>query len=130
MAVVYRVENEFCLGPYATSVPGMDHMGSVHQPAPWDTGLGGISTGELSGFESMEQLLEWFDRREDLDNLEQGDMFVVRIEIDEFFIRRGKKHLVFTELDPEDHPRERVPWPDVRSQLDQSWYYQQLRKEQ
>lgn len=130
MTTVYRVENDEHVGPYATSVPGMNHMGSAHQPAPWDTGLGWINTGELSGFDSLDQLLDWFDAREDLDNLERGGMSVVRINVDEGLIRRGAKHLVFREEILGSNPRDQVSWGEVRSQLDQSWYYQQLRREQ
>lgn len=130
MTVVYRVENEEFVGPYASSCPGMNHMGCDHQPAPWNTGLGWINTGELSGFDSLDQLLDWFDAREDLDNLEHGGMFVVRVEVAESLIRRGVKHLVFREEIMGSNPRDRVSWGEVRSQLDQSWYYQQLRREQ
>lgn len=119
MTEVFRVENAEFVGPYALGIPGMNAMGCKHQPAPWNTGLGLIEPGELSGFESMRQLLAWFNTHEDLDNLEHGGMRVVVIDVVCGFIRNGREHLVFREnLAIGPFERELIPWDEVHYQLE------------
>jgi hypothetical protein len=118
VTTVYRVENENHFGPYTTSVRGMNFHGCDHQPAPHRAGLGWLDDLELSGFKSMEQMLAWFNTREELDCLEHGGMSVVRIEVEERRIRYGDKQIVFREDVPNDNPREKIPWAEVRNQLD------------
>lgn len=70
-----------------------DHADDEH-PEPWEDGLELMSSNEFCCFTSLEALCEWFSET-DLDLLYRAGYGVFPFEVDEDFVREGRRQALF-----------------------------------
>lgn len=107
---IYRVENSEGIGPYCAGNGSMEfsfessHNGSKNHPGPFDDEGLAKFWGKMEfskkekwkfGFESMEQLLDWF-KIEDIAELQEAGFFITLIPKNKIQnIAYGKKQVIF-----------------------------------
>lgn len=101
MLQVYRVEDEDGVGPYrsdknyvAFALFGGDALSNGARPCPWYDNLKQFGDSHFFGFESMEQLLEWFPR-ECLQRLFDAGFRVRVYAVAPDYVMRGGKQVAF-----------------------------------
>jgi hypothetical protein len=98
MIRILRVEDAKGLGPYNYNRHTIEmrraHNGNWKTPSPYDDGLGNRMTGCMYfGFESEQAFRSWFGGWEA--ELDAAGYFLTEWEVEEEYVRRGGKQLVF-----------------------------------
>ncbi len=96
--LVFRVENEKKQGPYCGSRCGLlPGWARDNNPMPCNDGIKRIDIDkEVFGFETLDQLLEWFNKYE-LNILENNGFKISAYKIKRKFVKRGGKQVCFVQ---------------------------------
>lgn len=130
MTTLYRVEDSKQIGPY---MQNDRHSGAFYErcmdlirvgindsprhPYPENDGLPYPEEYEKCAFESIDQLLDWFNGFEDV--LHKDGFFPVRIEVPDFAVKKGWHQVIFEDRDSD---RTILSWEEVIDPTRKVWW--------